>query len=134
MVKNHPKVSLPDFECIRIRTLHSKLAQYLEAPKLTVLEVLDLRVNLYSMVIVNNKKQVKLLEEAPTNNRYTRWRAETTQKYAAVLLQSDEEKRNFAKVYGEFGKIWALKYKGNKFGYPSIDEVLEGLILWKTRQ
>ena len=49
-VKIHPSVALPDFECIRIRTLHLKIAEYLFAPKQTVLEVLGLRVNLYSMV------------------------------------------------------------------------------------
>ena len=52
-VKIHPSVALPDFECIRIRTLNLKLSQYLFAPKLTVLEALGLRVNLYSMVTEN---------------------------------------------------------------------------------
>ena len=52
-VKIHPSVALPDFECIRIRILHLKLADYLFAPKQTVLEALGLRVNLYSMVTEN---------------------------------------------------------------------------------
>ena len=49
----HSPMVLPDFECIRIRTLHLKLAEYLFAPKRTALEALGLRVNLYSMVTVN---------------------------------------------------------------------------------
>ena len=49
--------------------------------------------------------------EAPTNNRQSRYRPETTQKYAAVLLQSEQEKRDFAKEIGEFGKLWVRKYK-----------------------
>ena len=78
-VISHPPAALPDFECIRIRTLHLQVALYLKAPKVTVLEALGLRVNLYSMVGENRKKQmVKLLEEVPTNDRYTRWRAEGT--------------------------------------------------------
>jgi len=87
-----------------------KIDQYLFAPKLTILEALGVRVNLYSMVIVNNKEHVKLLLEAPTNDRQSRYRPESTQKYAPVLLLNDHEKRNFAKVAGEFGNLWVRKY------------------------
>ena len=87
-----------------------KIDQYLFAPKLTILEALGVRVNLYSMVIVNNKEHVKLLLEAPTNDRQSRYRPESTQKYAAVLLLNDLEKRNFAKRAGEFGILWVRKY------------------------
>ena len=80
------------------------------------------------------KGVVKLLEEAPSNNRYTRWRAEGTQKYAAVLLQSDDEKLSFAITAGEFGKHWAVNYKGKGFVLPSMNEVLEGLMEWYARQ
>ena len=62
------------------------------------------------MVIVNNKEHVKLLLEAPTNDRQSRYRPESTQKYAPVLLLNDHEKRNFAKEFGEFGKLWVRKY------------------------
>ena len=90
-------MALPDFECIRIRTLHLKLAEDLLAPKQTVLEALGLRVNLYSMVTVKVKTGVvKLLKEAPSNNRYTKWRAESTQKYDVVLPQSKYKGRDFA--------------------------------------
>ena len=108
--KKHPPVAFPDFECIRIRTLHLKIDQYLFAPKLTILEALGVRVNLYSMVIVNNKEHVKLLLEAPTNDRQSRYRPESTQKYAPILLLNDHEKRNFANEAGEFGKLWVRKY------------------------
>ena len=87
-----------------------KIDQYLFAPKLTNLEALGVRVNLYSMVTENTKKLVvKLLLEAPTNDRQSRYRPYNTQKYAAVLLQ-DNEKRNFAKRAGEFGILWVAKY------------------------
>jgi len=103
-------IAFPDLECIRIRTLHLKIDQYLFAPKLTNLEALGVRVNLYSMVAENTKKLVvKLLLEAPTNDRKSRYRPENTQKYAAILLQ-DNEKRDFASEAGEFGILWVAKY------------------------
>ena len=87
------------------------------------------------MVTVNNKKlHVKLLLEAPTNNRKSRYRPKNTLKYAAVLLISDQAKRDFAEEVNEFGKIWALKYKKDKLAFPSINEVLEGLMLWYAGQ
>ena len=104
-------IAFPDLECIRIRTLHLKIDQYLFAPKVTNLEALGVRVNLYSMVTENTKKLVvKLLLEAPTNDRQSRYRPESTQKYAPILLLNDHEKRNFAKKAGEFGKLWVRKY------------------------
>ena len=88
---------------------------------------------------------MKLLLEAPTNNRKSRYRPKNTQKYAAVLLISDQAKRDFAEEVNEFGNIWARKYKpeeikkvgGDQYVwkiFPSINEVLEGLMLWYARQ
>ena len=87
------------------------------------------------MVTMNKKKlHVKLLLEAPTNNRKSRYRPKNTLKYAAVLLISDQAKRDFAEEVNEFGNIWARKYKEGEWIFPSINEVLEGLMLWYARQ
>ena len=93
-LKIHKLVPVPDFECIRIRTLHLLVATNPKASKFTFLETLGLRVNLYSMVIENQKKQMKLLLEAP--NRCTRQRPESSQKYQALLLNTNTAIRNFA--------------------------------------
>ena len=48
----HTPLAFPDLECIRIRTLHLKIDQFQYAKlKITILEALGVRVNLYSMVI-----------------------------------------------------------------------------------
>ena len=51
-VINQP-LAIPDFECIRIRTQYLKIYQNPKVSKLTVLEALGVRVNLYSMVAEN---------------------------------------------------------------------------------
>jgi len=79
-------LAIPDFECIRIQTLKLKILQNPKASKLIILEALGVKVNLYSMVAENKKQHVRLLCAAVTNNRYGRWRAEGSQKYAPVLL------------------------------------------------
>ena len=84
-VINHP-LAITDFECIRIQTLKLKILQNPKASKLIILEALGVKVNLYSMVAENKKQHVKLLSAAVTNNRFVRWRAEGSQKYAPVLL------------------------------------------------
>ena len=130
---NHKSLSLTDFECIRIRTLTLEIKKNATATKVTNFEALGLKMNLFSMVVQNSKKHFKLVSEAKTNNRHTRQRPESTQKFAAYLLLADTEKRDFAKVLGEFGVLWAVKYKDNEYAYPSINEVLEGLLMWKAR-
>ena len=79
-------LAIPDFECIRIQTLKLKILQNPKASKLIILEALGVKVNLYSMVAENKKEHVRLLCAAVTNNRYGRWRAEGSQKFAPVLL------------------------------------------------
>ena len=69
-------------------------------------------------------------------------RPEGAQKFTTFILQTDTEKRAFAVTVGDFGKLWVRNYKVEelkKVDYeshvlPSINEVLEGLLLWKARQ
>ena len=63
------------------------------------------------MVTQNQKEIIKLLKEDPKNDRISRHRPQETQKYAALLLHSDKESRDFAQELNEFGNLWARKYK-----------------------
>ena len=95
--EKHEPVFFPDFECIRMRTMVLVICKYLKkTPKLTILEGLRVKVNLYSMVVVSPTGQVKLLKEQPFNGRFSRYRPDTSKKYDALLLHSHQEKRDFA--------------------------------------
>ena len=71
-----------------------------------------------------------------------RVRPEGAQKFTTFILQTQTEKRAFAVTSGEFGELWVRNYKVEELKklrweyaiLPSINEVLEGLLLWKVRQ
>ena len=68
------------------------------------LEVLGLKVNFYSMVVVNDNGISKMLYSAHTNDRMLRHRPETTKKYSEMLTFEEIDdfpiKRNFADEFG----------------------------------
>ena len=92
-----------------------------------------------------NNGEYKVLERALDNDRDTRHRPESTQKYGAVTIAAN---RDFAKEVGEFGITYIRKYKekeikeyedkgllrGESDVFPCINDVLEGLLQWMTRQ
>ena len=93
----------PDFECILIGSLVSDISNYLFAPKKVRLDAIGVKANLYSMISEDSKGKFKVLDRAPDNDRDTRHRPESTQKYGAVTIAMN---RDFAKEVGEFGKTY----------------------------
>ena len=72
------------------------------------LECIVVKANLYSMMSESKNGECKVLERALENDRDTRHRPESTQKYGAVTISTD---RDFAKEVGEFGITYIRKYK-----------------------
>ena len=58
------------------------------------------------MFVTNKQGQVKLLKRAASNNRMQRHRPEAMFKNNAIVLLNYEDKDDFAKFYGDFGRTW----------------------------
>ena len=69
-----PDKALPDFECIWIGRELQQIQNDPSFPKHLDLTTIALTVNLYSMVAINKKGEVKVLKKAPTNKRSDRVR------------------------------------------------------------
>ena len=103
------------------------------------LESIGVKANLYSMASEAKNGECKVLERALENDRDTRHRPESTEKYGAVTIAAN---RDFAKEVGEFGITYIRKYKeikestiwGEDKVFSCINDVLEGLLQWMTRQ
>ena len=92
------------------------------------------KTNMYSMIIKNPRNECKILERSQTNDRMLAQRADGFQKNTPIVLNTTKDKGAFANDCGEFGKNWATKYKGASYKYPSVNEVMQGLMEWYTRQ
>ena len=77
----------------------------------TNLEDLGSKVNYYTMIVVNNKGHVKILYQAPTNDKKVRVRPEGAEKFTTFILQTQTDKPAFAVNLGGFGKLWVRNYK-----------------------
>ena len=51
-----------------------------------------------------------------------------------MLVKDVQNKNNFAITYGQYGKLWAKKYKDSENAFPSLGEVIEGLLQWMTKK
>lgn len=60
---------LPDFECIQIRKKYLEIQNDATVSKYMKCEAIGLDVNMYSMVVTNVKKHIKLLKPNKNNNR-----------------------------------------------------------------
>ena len=64
------------------------MCNYKDSKKHLELELIALKVNLYSMTIVNQKQEVKVLMQAKTNDRKLRKRDETSLKSQTLHLKT----------------------------------------------
>lgn len=64
------------------------------------LEAYGLTVNLYSNVIMNLEKQMRLMKRAKVNDRMHRYRPVDTLKSSAIILYKNEDKEAFARRVG----------------------------------
>lgn len=89
---------------------------------------------MYTMTITNMKNEVKILKQSAPIDRMMRRRCVTAIKNQGIIIQSKEDRNGLAKEFGEFGNIWAKKYKNEKTALPSLDDLLQGLLQWLVRQ
>lgn len=92
------------------------------ATKLLHIPSFDKDVNMYSCVVTSNDGRTKLLMKSPTNDRFQRARAESTQKACTVPLlinpKLDEQEGNisFADYPGAFGDKWSQEIMQDESG------------------
>lgn len=97
------------------------------------LELIAIKVNIYTMIVINKDNQVKLLRQAPTNDRRLRKRDKTSKKSEALIMRvAPGRKEAFSDDFGGIGRLWAKQYKGSPDALPSLSELFEGLKLWIT--
>ena len=89
--KLEPDKALPDLESIWIGLETDRIYQDPRVIKLLLLPSINLRVNLYSMLVLNSKGEHKAVRKAKTNNRAQRQRPESS-------LKSDGSQLNLAKA------------------------------------
>ena len=63
-----------------------------------------------------------------------RLRPDTQMKNNGLKLSTPSDNSAFAQNYGDFGRAWAVKYKGNESAKPSLNDLINGLMHWLTRQ
>lgn len=126
--------SLGDLECLDIVENLSRIGKYLDAPKKLRLHAIGVTANLYSMIVQNSYRHIKILRRAPNNDRIIRHRPEGSIKFASFYISDPKRNGDFADKWGEFGKSWASKYKKEYNALPSMFEILEGLSQWLARQ
>ena len=85
------------------------------------LEAIGLKVNLYSGIVYNFKKnQFNLLKQAESNDKKLRRRPDSTLKNDAVIITNQSGRADaFAEKFGELALAWAQKYKGDKDALPT---------------
>ena len=92
------------------------------------------KANIYSMVNVDPKGQLKILYRVWDNDRAIRRRPEQNHKAEPLYIFQEADKSDFAKRRGDYGLTWAEKVKGDKDAMPSLREVFVGLELWLISQ
>ena len=88
------------------------------------------KANIYSMVNVDPKGQLKILYRVWDNDRAIRRRPEQNHKAEPLYIFQEADKSDFAKRTGDYGYTWAEKVKGDEDALPSLREVFVGMKLW----
>lgn len=126
---------LPDLESILFGITIDKIEKQESEEKIMDLEFLDLRANLYSMVVFESSFNIMLVKKAPSNDRFKRNRPFGLMDDSAIILGNTQDQGAFAEAFGQYGKAWGKEYKyDDEYAMPSINEIMEGLMLWLTVQ
>ena len=77
--------------------------------------------------------EMNVLKKAPTNDRMSRMRPESTQKGCTDALQVTVN-GDFAEHGGDFAREWAKQCKSDQYALPTFNEITQGLLKWYISQ
>ena len=117
-VKKPEKVEkpLPDYESIQINLELVEIKNDPKHSKSLQQPTIRLHVNLYSCTVTNKHGEVKMVALSKLNVRMLRKRPESNKKNSGIILFlstvfESNEKEDFAKERGAYGKAWGRKVK-----------------------
>lgn len=126
--KNNKETPINDYESMLVGQEMKAIRKDKMAPKLLPLVTINMKVNLYSSVIMTKDGKYKCIKKAVENNRTERARPEATNKTFEISLIP--KKDGFAPDMGAFGIEWATVFKGDHNACPSFSEMMEQLFEW----